>query len=39
MFLKKSIIPILVSDSTHESLLIISITFFDSAETRKVTVC
>ena len=36
-FMKKSKIPILVSDSAHKSLLIILQTFFDLTEIRKIT--
>ena len=39
MFLKKSKIPILVSDSSHGSLLIILIIFFDQTKIRKVNIC
>ena len=38
-FIKKSKISILVSDSSHEFLLIVLITFFDQTKIRKVTVC
>ena len=37
--MKKSKIPILVSDSAHESLLIILITLFDLTKFKTVTVC
>ena len=39
VFLKKSKILILVSNSSDEFLFIILITFFDKNEIRKVTVC
>ena len=37
--MKKSKIPILLSDSDHKALLIILTTFFDQTKIRKVTVC
>ena len=37
--MKKSKIPILVSDSYYKSLLIILITFFEQTKIKKVTVC